>query len=106
MADQKITDLGAGVYRLELFIENKGSFSYPIAIGELNKQPAPVVIVLDGEIDLLQGLKRTPLGTIGGNQVKKLTWLLKTDKKPTIAVTLESLVFGSKVKQIKIGDKL
>ena len=106
VVDQKITDLGAGVYRLELFIENKGSFAYPIAIGELNKQPAPVVIVLDGEIDLLQGLKRTPLGTIGGNQVKKLTWLMKTDKKPTIAVTLESLVFGSKVKQIKIGDKL
>ena len=106
VADQKITDLGAGIYRLELFIENKGTFPYPIAIGELNKQPAPIVLVLNGEVDLLQGLKRTPLGTIGGNQVKKLSWLFKTDKKPTISVTLESLVFGSKVRQIKIGDKL
>ena len=106
LADQKITDLGAGIYRLELFIENKGTFPYPIAIGELNKQPAPIVIVLNGVVELLQGLKRTPLGTIGGNQIKKLTWLLKTDKKPTISVALESIVFGSKVKQINIGGKL
>ena len=106
LADQKITDLGSGIYRLELFIENKGTIPYPIAIGELNKQPAPIVIVLNGDVELLQGLKRTPLGTIGGNQVKKLTWLLKTDKKPTISVALESTVFGSKVKQINIGGKL
>ena len=106
LADHKITDLGSGICRLELFIENKGTFPYPIAIGELNKQPAPIVIVLNGEVELLQGLKRTPLGTIGGNQIKKLTWLLKTEKKPTISVTLESIVFGSKVKQINIGGKL
>lgn len=106
LEDQKITDLGSGIYRLELFIENKGTLPYPIAIGELNKQPAPIVIVLNGDVELLQGLKRTPLGTIGGNQVKKLTWLLKADKLSTISVTLESIVFGSKVKQIKIGGKL
>ena len=106
LADQKITDLGSGIYRLELFIENKGTLPYPIAIGELNKQPAPIVIVLNGEVELLEGLKRTPLGTIGGNQVKKLTWLLKADKISTISVNLESIVFGSKVKQIKIGGKL
>jgi len=104
VADQKITDLGAGVYRLELFVENKGYLSYPISIGERNKQPAPVVLVIDGDVEFLEGLKRTPVGTIGGNQVKKLEWLVKTDKKPTISVKLESAVFGSVVKQIKIGD--
>lgn len=103
VADQKITDLGAGVFRLEVFVENKGYLAYPIAMGERNKQPAPVVLVLDGDVEILEGLKRTPLGTIGGNQVKKLEWLVKTDKKPTISVKLESAVFGPVVKQIKIG---
>ena len=95
--------MGGGVFKLELYVGNKGYLPYPTSIGERNKQPAPVVVVLDGDIDLLEGLKRTPLGSIGGNQVKKLTWLVKTDKKPTISVKLESTVFGSEVKQIKIG---
>ena len=103
IADQKITDLGAGVYRIELYIENKAYLPYPISIGERNKQPAPLVLVIDGDVEILEGLKRTPVGTIGGNQVKKLEWLVKTDKKPTISVKLESAVFGSVVKQIKIG---
>ena len=103
VADQKVTDLGAGIYRLELFVENKGYLSYPISIGERNKQPAPVVLIIDGDVEFLEGLKRTPVGTIGGNQVKKMEWLVKADKKPTISVKLESAVFGSVVKQIKIG---
>jgi hypothetical protein len=103
VADQKITDLGAGIYRLEVFVENKGYLAYPISMGERNKQPAPVVLVIDGDVEFLEGLKRTPVGTIGGNQVKKLEWLVKTDKKPTISVKLESTVFGPNVKQIKIG---
>lgn len=102
LSGEKITDLGAGVYRLEVYVENKGYLPYPIAMGERNKQPAPVIVVLEGENELLEGLKRTPLGRIGGNQVKKLTWLIKSDKKATINIKLESAVFGSKVKQIKI----
>lgn len=103
LADEKMTDLGAGVYRLELYVQNKGFLPYPITMGERNKQPAPVVIVLEGDVEFLEGIKRTPLGSIGGNQVKKLTWLVKADKKPTLSVKLESTVFGSEVKQIKIG---
>jgi hypothetical protein len=103
LSDEKVTDMGAGVYRLEVYVENKGYLPYPIAMGERNKQPAPVVVVLEGDNELLEGLKRTPLGRIGGNQVKKLTWLIKSDKKAIINVKLESAVFGTKVKQIKIG---
>jgi hypothetical protein len=105
LVDEKVTDMGSGVYRLELYIENKGILNSPIAMGERNKQPAPVVVLLDGDMELLEGLKRTPLGTIGGNQVKKLSWLIKTDKKPVISVKLQSAVFGTVVKQIKIGGK-
>ncbi len=101
---EEITPLGAGVYKLEIFIENKGYFAYPVAMGVRNRQPAPVVVTLGGEgFELLEGFTRTPLGEIKGNEVKKLTWFLKADRKTEISATIESAVFGKSVKQIKIG---
>jgi hypothetical protein len=102
-SEEKITDLGAGVYKLDLFIENNGVLSCPIAMGQRNSQPAPVVILLEGNVEFLEGKERRPLGSIGGNQVKKLTWLIKTDKPETVTATIESTVFKTDVKQIKIG---
>jgi hypothetical protein len=103
IADEKITDLGGGVYRLELYIENNGYLPYPIAMGQRNNQPAPLVITVDGEIRFLEGISRTPLGVIGGNQVKKLTWIVQADKKSDVNIKIESTVFGKVEKQIKIG---
>ena len=104
LAEEKITALGTGIYKLELFIENTGYLPYPIAMGQRNNQPAPVVVVLEGEMELLEGIQRQPLGYIGGNQVKKLEWLLKADKNTPVTVTVESAMFGNKLKQIKIGS--
>jgi len=104
LLNEKITNLGAGIYKLELFVENMGTLPYPIAMGSRNKQPALVMITLDGEdMELLEGFKRTPLGDIGGNQVKKLTWMIKADKKGEITVKIESAPFGTSSKQIRIG---
>ena len=103
IVDQKVTDLGAGVYRLELFVENKSYLPYPIAIGQRNSQPAPFVVLIEGNVEVLEGVKRTPLGTIGGNQVKKLSWVLKADKKASLTAKIESAVFTDVVKQINIG---
>ncbi len=103
--DEKITSLGAGVYKLELFIENKGFLPYPIAMGSRNRQPAPVVISLEGEnLEFLEGFRRTPLGDIGGYQVKKITWLLKSEKMAQINVKMESLPFGTREKTITVGS--
>jgi len=100
-----ITDLGAGVYRLELYGENRGLVPYLTAMGGRNRQPAPVVVVLEGEnLEILEGYQRTPLGDIGGNQVKKLTWTIKTDKK-TLKAHIDSPLFDATARQIKIGGK-
>ena len=105
IASEKITDLGGNVYKLEVYIENKGYLPYPIAMGQRNNQPAPVVVILEGEIQFMEGIKRTPLGAIGGNQVKKLTWIIQAEKKPEVTVKIESAVFGKTEKQIKIGGQ-
>ena len=103
IAEEKVTDLGAGLYKLEVYVENKGYLPYPIAMGERNSQPAPVVAVLGGDVEILEGTIRVPVGNVGGNQVKKLSWIIKTDKKTDISLNIESVVFGTDVKQIKIG---
>jgi hypothetical protein len=54
-------------------------------------------------MEFLEGYKRTPLGDIGANQVKKLTYTIKTDKKSVLKAHIESILFGAEVKQIKIG---
>ena len=102
VSGEKITGMGGNVYKVELYIENKGYLPYPIAMGQRNNEPAPVIVILDGEMQILEGIKRTPLGGIGGNSVKKLTWLIQTDKKE-FNVKIESAVFGPAEKQIKIG---
>jgi len=100
---EEFTELGGGVYKLEMYIENKGKLAYPIAMGSRNNQPAPVIIVLDGDMEILQGKKRTPLGSLNGNQIKKLTWLIQAKKNQEISAKIESVVFTDVVKQIKIG---
>ncbi len=102
-ANEKVTDLGSGVYKLEIYVENSGYLPYPIAMGARNRQPAPVVVTLEGDVEYLEGTSRTPLGDIGGSQVKKLTWIVKSDKKPVLTAKIESAVFGTQVKQVKIG---
>jgi len=87
-----------------LFFENKGILPYPIAMGTRNRQPAPVMISLEGEgIEFLEGFNRTPLGEIGGNQVKKLTWMVKAERKSDLNIRVDSPAFGSTVRQIRIG---
>jgi len=104
MLPEKITSLGAGIYRVELYFENKGILSWPTAMGARNRQPAPVAIQMETKgVEFLEGFARTPLGDIGGNQVKKLSWLVKTDKKGIITVKVESPAFSVPAKQINIG---
>ena len=99
---EEVTELGGDVYKLEMYIENTGKLTYPIAMGQRNKQPAPVIVVLDGDMEILQGKKRTPLGSLNGNQIKKLTWIIQAKKNQEISAKIESAVFTDIVKQIKI----
>ena len=73
-------------------------------MGERNRQPAPVVLVVDGDFEILEGKSRTPLGSIGAKQFKKLSWLIQTtEKNPRATIKIESAVFTDDVKQINIG---
>lgn len=102
IVDSKVTEMGGGVYKLEIYVANTGKLPYPTSMGQRNNQPAPVLVVLENDIELLEGRTRTNVGSLGANQVKKLSWLIQTDKKE-VSATIESVVFADVVKQIKIG---
>lgn len=105
LEEEKVTPLGAGVYRVEVYVGNKAPLPYPSDMGQRNQQPAPVVVKIDGKnVTILEGLPRTPVYQIAGNQTRKLTWLVRTDKDTSLTVQLESPVTLPQSKTIRLSE--
>jgi len=99
-----VTPKGAGVYQMEVWVENNSLIPFPTAMGRRNQQPAPAVVLLEGNgYALLSGYPRTPVGDLKGNSRKKLTWLVRADKKTDIRVRLTSKSAGSDQTTVNIG---
>ncbi len=102
--ETKVNLKGAGVYELELWIENTSYIPFPTAMGERNKQPAPAIITLSGDdFTLLSGLSRTPVNAVKGKSRKKLSWLIQADKRTDLIIDLTSKSAGDDKQTVKIG---
>ena len=105
LEEEKVTPLGAGVYRVEVYVGNKAPLPYPSDMGQRNQQPAPVVVKIDDkDLTILEGLPRTPVYHLAGNQTKKLTWLVRTSKETSLTVQLEGPVTHTQSKTIRLTD--
>lgn len=100
--EKRVKELGKGLYRVDVWVENTGELAYPIAMGERNGQPAPLILSLTGNLTILEGNVRHNLGAIKAKQVKKVTWLIQTNGKPNAELTLESAVFKNLNEPIKL----
>jgi len=95
---------GEGVYELNIWVENLSYLPFPTAMGKRNKQPAPAIVVLDGEnVTILSGKKRTPVSELNGLQSKKFTWLVMVDKESQLNIKLTASNAWGDQKQIKVG---
>jgi hypothetical protein len=104
IAEVKTTDKGSGVYQIDVWVENEGILPFPTAMGKKDKMPAPAIITVEGtETTLLSGKKRTPVNELLPKKPVKMTWIIKSDKKSTLTIKLESKQAGSDTKQINIG---
>ncbi|MFC2090499.1 M14 family zinc carboxypeptidase [Bacteroidota bacterium] len=102
--ETKVTSNGGDIYKLEVWIENTSYLPFPIAMGQRNSQPAPAILLLEGEnFEMLEGYKRTSIPTVAGHGITKRSWLIKADKKTDIDVKLTSKSAGNDVKTINIG---
>lgn len=102
-AEEKVTALGGGLYKVDLFIDNKGALPYPTSMGQRNEQPSPLVLIIEGnDIEILEGLKRTSIDHIGSNQVHKQSFLIKTGKSSGMNVSLTGPAIRNQSRQIKL----
>lgn len=101
---KKINAIGDGIYRIEVWISNKGKFHFPLAMGSRNKVPAPAVVTLSAKgVDFLQGRERTPLGSIEAGQKQKLSWLIRTTKNNEVKLTIQAVNARGSETIIKLG---
>ena len=104
IAQVKVTEKGGGVYQLEAWVTNEGFLAFPTAMGKRNKVPAPAIMTLEGAgIEILSGKKRTPVSEMGGMKSARYLWLVRTPKKETLTIRLESKQAGNDSEQITIG---
>ena len=103
IASTRIAPKGGGVYELTVWLENRGYLPFPTAMGKKNERVAPAVVQVKGTVDFLEGKDWTPVAAVGGKAVKKLTWLLHSDRPGTLDIILTSPNAGGDRKQIKIG---
>ena len=98
-----ITSKGSDVYEVSVWIENENYLPFPTAMGEKNQQPRPAVLTLSADgLEVMKGKTRTPITTLGGHEVKKYTWLVRT-KSNTIDINLESTHAWSDRTQVNLG---
>lgn len=104
ITDMKVTEKGGGVYQLEAWVTNDGYLSFPIAMGKRNKVPAPAIITIEGDgTEILSGKKRTPVGEVGGKKSVRYIWLIRSPKKVTLTLRLESKQAGIDTDKVIIG---
>ncbi len=104
ITEVKATDKGGGIFQVEAWVTNEGFLPYPTAMGKRNRAPAPAILVLDGEgTEILSGKKRTPLNDLGGMKSARYVWLVRSAKKGTLTLRLESKQAGNDSERINIG---
>jgi hypothetical protein len=103
ISDYKIKNLGADIYSLEIWIENVNHLPFPTAMGKRNNQPAPAVLLIEAEgLEMLQGLKHTPVRAVDGLSSVKLSYMIRLTKGKSIKASLESKSVGQDYKEIKL----
>lgn len=103
IANYKVKSLGANVYSLDIWVENTNYLPFPTAMGKRNNQPAPAILHLGGEgLEILQGLKRTPINSVDGLQSVKVSYVIKVNKGKSIQAKLESKIAGNDSKEITL----
>ncbi len=104
IAEVRVTNKGGGVYQAEAWVTNEGYLPFPTAMGKRNKVPAPAIITVEGDgIEILSGKKRTPVNEMGGMKSARYVWLVRSPKKGTLTIRLESKQAGNDKEQITIG---
>jgi hypothetical protein len=107
IARVEVTPRGAGVWKLEAWVENRGFLPYPTHQGERCRRPPPVAVTLEGGA-LLEGKQRMVLKLLpGSGGAGKAAWVLRAKAGTRVTVSARGFAAGSdrKVVTLKGGGK-
>jgi hypothetical protein len=97
--------LGAGVYRIKVWIENTGYLPYPTAMGKRNNRILPVLLSLEGKgFSVIEGKKRSSIKSIDGYQTQAAEWIVRADKPIQLLIKAKTSIAWCDQKQIKLGE--
>ena len=97
---------GAGIYELSVWVENENYLPFPTEMGVRNENPRPAILILESDdLELLSGLKRTPIDSIKGHEVKKFSWMVQSSQPKDITITLETTHAWGDTAELNIGDQ-
>jgi len=107
IAKVEVSPRGAGVWKLEAWVENRGFFPYPTHQGERCRRPPPVAVTLEGGA-LLEGKQRKVLKLLpGSGGAGKAAWVLRAKAGSRVTVSAQGFAAGGdrKVVTLKGGGK-
>jgi len=103
LGEIEIKNQGGGIYRIDVWVDNKGYLPYPTEMGQKNKANPPVVILIESKkINFLSGNNRKTLEHIGGHASEKVSFNLHAESSETIEIIMKSANAGQAKKSIKL----
>jgi len=105
IAKTEVKEIGNHIYRLKVWVENSGYLPYPTAMGKRNNRILPVIVTLEGEIDILEGKKRSLIKSFGENKIQEISWLIHAKKPVEVEVLAKTNIAGKDSKPLTLGGK-
>ncbi|MCU4162708.1 M14 family zinc carboxypeptidase [Carboxylicivirga caseinilyticus] len=99
----KLSPLGGGVYRLETYLENIGNLPYPTYMGQINQQPAPLMVTLKGDgLSIIEGKERVRVKSVQSHHAQKLVWVIKAGKSDVLKLATSCPAIVNIEQEVKI----
>ena len=100
----EVNYLGEDIFELNVWVKNNSYIPYPIAMGERNSQPAPLILTIDADnMEVFEGKKRTSISKVEGNKAVKYHFLFKAKKGSQLKIQLNAPSIKESEIQIKLN---
>jgi hypothetical protein len=104
IADAKVRSLGAGVYEVKAWVENKGGLPYPTAMGGRDQHGLPVIVTLGGQgFDIVQGKKRSLVQSVPALGSQPVTWIVRAAKPVKLEIKAETRNAWGDARTVDLG---
>jgi len=102
----QLSSLGNGLYRLKVWVVNKGDLPYPTAMGVRNKRIPPLAVTLShSDIEILEGRRRSLIRELRPGRAVSLEWLLLTKKKQRIELQVGAPTVSGERLAVELGGE-